>query len=479
MIHVQFKDPRLQELVSKALVRSVSAAQLSLKEAGRGLASIYVGDMLPADGAQFAKIVVFGPRPRLGSKAVTLATALPAASGDGIKIVFESHALTRSLHLRERHFERYDFAREWNNLGYGRIENDPSAPWGVGSVVGDTAAAFAVVWDEPKRSVLWYNRNVGPIDGFDWRMLEDFISDYRAGDLVTLPVLSEVPSGFSGALTFRIDCDEAIESGRPLFELYRRFGFPFSVAIKTDQPITDGAVKLMKEILSAGGSVVSHSHTHACDWGESPSRPGPRSSGAKWEATTSRSILELGLGIKVRYAVSPFHQNPPRAVLGIQDGGLEAFVGGIICNDPEYLMARSGLVPFVEGAVSHSEQCMFHGDCYHQAGNSARVYVDAFETALKTETFFGYLDHPFSAYQYGWTSEEERLGVHEEFLRLVASRRGLWFASLTDMLDFLWDRAHTDVTVAADGAGVQFARASTRSAKKLAVRWNGERVELG
>jgi len=230
----------------------------------------------------------------------------------------------------------------------------------------------------------------------------------------------------------RIDCDENIVSGRPLFELYRKNNFPFSMAIKTKQKIGSDEIKLMREVIDAGGSIVSHSHTHAPDWGGDQ---------AQWEAETSIKILEDALpGYKIRYAVSPFHQNSMRAIEGIKAAGIEGFVGGIIHNDPEYLFARAGEVPFVEGIISHSQQCMFHGDCYHAAHNSIEVYLAALRSAIKTQTFFGFLDHPFSNYQYGWKNEDERLGVHQEFLDELNRVPDLWKASLVQALDFLKGR---------------------------------------
>lgn len=472
MVVVKFADPVHQELVSKAVTRSLSPAQLWT---GDGTPALFIGDRMPAE-SHFQKVVVFGHKPDLAGPAETVATLGKGASG--LRVEYALHRLTQNLFLREREFERYDFAREWNNLGYGRIVAAPGTPGSVASG-GAPGDVFACVWNEPGRSVLWYNRNVGPIDGFDWRMVEDFFSEYRcrgSDALVTVPVLSEVPAGYSGAVTFRIDCDENIESGRPLFELYRDRGLPFSVAIKTDQKIDAGAVALMREILDAGGSVVSHSHTHAPDWGESQDKPGPRSQGAKWEAETSRELLEKALGISVRYAVSPFHQNPRRAVEGIRAGGIEAFVGGIICNDPEYLMARAGEVPFVPGVISHSQQCMLHGDSYHQAGNRLDTYFAALDSALVTGTFFGYLDHPFSSYQYGWKDEAERLKVHTQFLDRIASKPGIWFASLGESLDFLWDRAHAKVS-AINGI-FRHSRHSGRSSLHIAVRWNGNVIKL-
>lgn len=343
---------------------------------------------------------------------------------------------------------RYDFREEWNNLGYGAIPVDHEDPFGLSDFLsfsgveriaeivdrktGERVCDYAWVCEAGHESWLWFNRAVGPIDGYDWVIVENFFSKHREGERECLPVVSEIPAGFAGACTMRIDCDEAVASGRKLFELYDSFGMPFSMAIKTLQPLGDKDRRLMADVIARGGSVVGHSHTHAPNWG------GSREAAA-WEVRESQRVLrEQGIdGINYDYVVSPFHQNPRSAVEGLRDAGIRGFVGGIICNDPELLLARAGQVPFVEGIVSHSQQCMLHGESFHEAGNSLAAYEQAFTQALETKTFFGFLDHPFSNYWYGWDSEEERLDAHSRYLKFIGSHQGIWKASLVDALRFV------------------------------------------
>ena len=491
MIQVSFQDFTRQELVLKALIRSFTEGQITTIDPH---ANALVTDQLPgahssADidqhgSSQAEKIIIFGKYPHeLARRVLPLHLAeIFSPAEKKYEVRFHAHELTKHLHLHTRAFERFDFTNEWNNLGYGRIELDPASPFGIAEFIAPTALGTAgipylTLFNELNRSVLWVNRNVGPIDGFDWRVIEDFISDYRHSSsssldmLSCLPVLSEIPAGHTGAVTMRIDCDEKIASGRPLFELYRSHQVPFSMAVKTHQEIGADSIQVMNEVLTAGGSVVTHSHTHAPNWGGSEEK-------AVKEVEASLHLLKQALPEHtITYAVSPFHQNPPYAVKGIANAGMEAFVGGIIHNDPEYLFARAGVAPFADGIISHSQQCMFHGDCYHEAGNSIQVYVDAVQNALKTETFFGYLDHPFSAYQYGWRTEEERLGVHDEYLKILKKEKELWFASLTEALDFLWDRAQTQLELVS-GKIVSHLPAQKRSAKKLKIRWRGKSINL-
>jgi hypothetical protein len=420
MIQVRFQDSARQELITKAFIRSFTRAQVNVTSP----ALVLVSDQVLETDRQ-KKIIVFGKTPSL--EFLSLAKII-SDEKDGQAVAFLDHVLTANVFPRMRAFERFDFTNEWNNLGYGRIEKSSDSPFGI----AETSSLYAGLYDSAERSVLWVNRNVGPLDGFDWRMVEDFVSTYRKYELGGIPRLAEIPDGYQAAATMRIDCDENIVSGRPLFELYRKNNFPFSMAIKTKQKIGSDEIKLMREVIDAGGSIVSHSHTHAPDWGGDQ---------AQWEAETSIKILEDALpGYKIRYAVSPFHQNSMRAIEGIKAAGIEGFVGGIIHNDPEYLFARAGEVPFVEGIISHSQQCMFHGDCYHAAHNSIEVYLAALRSAIKTQTFFGFLDHPFSNYQYGWKNEDERLGVHQEFLDELNRVPDLWKASLVQALDFLKGR---------------------------------------
>ena len=459
MIDVSFRDPEIRELVTRALERSFTRSQL-----GEGT-EIAFSDRTQSG---FRKQVIFGEKP-------LNASFKPIGTLSKTVIRFEEHPLTQNLHLKERLFERYDFEKEWNNLGYGKIETTTGSLFGL---VDPTDPLYCALFETDAESILWFNRPVGPIDGFDWRIVEDFISDYRHESLPTLPVLSEIPAGYRAAATFRIDCDEAIESGRPLFELYRKHDFPFTLAIKTEQDFTPGATALIEEVIDCGGSILIHSHTHAPEWGEPSTRPGPPSRGdAFFEASTSLSILRERLAGRVNsYAVSPFHQNPRVALPKLLRAGIDGFIGGIICNDPEYLMARGGAVPFCQGMVSHSEQCMFHGDCIHPKGESLEVYFDALESAIRTETFFGYLDHPFSNYHYGWKSEEARLDAHERFLNRLDKVPGLLKANSRETLDFMWDRAHALIRVESGGATVT-AGVNPRSRFQFKLRWKSKQIQ--
>src|SRR5262249_26887143 len=156
-------------------------------------------------------------------------------------------------------------------------------------------------------------------------------SDYRAGELICWPSLSELPDGYRGAVTMRLDCDEAVASARPLLELYKEAGAPFSLAVVTGLPMGEADLRLLRDVADRG-AIVSHSVHHWPDWGGSYAT-------ARTEALTSRSWLEENIprSRPVRFAVSPFHQNSVTVSQALADAGYEAFVGGIIRNDPEFL----------------------------------------------------------------------------------------------------------------------------------------------
>jgi hypothetical protein len=396
----------------------------------------------------------------------------------------DDHELARACPLRRRPLCRFDFADEWNNLGFGRIGVYGDA-WSLGPAAdlnGATPLAWVETRDGADRSccaalfetadaaVLWYNRPVGPVDSLEWRIIEAFLGDYRPDDLVCLPYLGEVPAGFSGAVTMRLDCDEAVASARQLFELYASLGVPFSLALKTGLELDRDDRQLLHDVFAEGGAVVSHSHQHLPDWGGSYET-------ARREAVISRNWLRDNLpqAEPVRYAVSPFHRNPQYAVRALADAGYSGFVGGIIDQSPEFLLGRAGEAPLVEPRIiSHSQQCMLHGDCYHRAGSSMEVYCQSFANHARARSIFGYLDHPFSPrYQYGWNSEKERLGAHEYLLRHCLSQPGLWLADLGTCMDFVKKRSDAFVHLNRhDEPVVECAAAD--SLPPLELCWKGE-----
>lgn len=382
-------------------------------------------------------------------------------------ISYNQHDLVQNIDLYPiRFFERYDFENEWNNLGYGKITTNKN-PYSIQNFIEkknhnsevlsyiyklydnnkfifwenelklDTANSsidgiYSIVYNDDDNSILWFNREVGPVDSLEWKIVEKFFSDYlyQLG-FPCIYRISEIPVNYHTIVTMRLDCDEDILSSRYLFEFYKSRNIPFSLAIKTSLDLNQEVYSFLTEVIKNNGSIVSHSHQHKENWGENEDA-------AYSEALKSKKIIEELLSIPVDYAVSPFHQNPEYAIRALKKAGYSGFIGGIIKNDPEYLMGVSGEVPFVDGIISLSQQCMLHGDCYHRQKNNLSVYKRSFEHYYKNHSIFGYLDHPFSnRYSYGWINEEERMNVHKELIDYISSKSGIIFLNLNDCLNLI------------------------------------------
>ncbi len=395
-----------------------------------------------------------------------------------------------------RPFERFDFADEWNNLGFGAIRGDGSI-WAVGKPVQVPAEAeiaavcvgrerqfsYAALSDAGASSVLWFNRPVGPCDSFEWRLVENFLSGYRAQDLLPCqPVLSELPCGYDAAITSRLDCDEGVESARPLWQAYQRLSVPFTLAVHTQNLNRPEPHGILRELLAdrTQAAVLSHTATHAPNWGGTYDN-------AVAEGMQSAALLEAATGVPVRYAVSPFHQSPPYAMRGLADAGYEGCIGGIIRNDPEFLTARGGvLAGMPAGFVAHSQQCMLHGDCMLNDGDPLAVFKQAFDYAYVTNTLFGYLDHPFSErYTYGWTDEVQRVDAHEKFIAYIRSKaQNPLFLHEEAALDFLKFRSLAQI--AGDNGGFcvltpgdsEAAPARASTPLKLGVEFRGAHLPV-
>ena len=396
-----------------------------------------------------------------------------------------SHPLGKASVLSKRSLRRYDFSNEWNNLGYGSISSNGDI-WSVCNKAnadganaiawledetGTSLTVYASVFDDISSSTLWFNRKVGPVDSLEWTVIEKFFGDYRNEELASFPFLTEIPYGFRGAVTMRLDCDQAVSSARPLFDLYKSAKMPFSLAVMTGLKMDQSDKDLLNQVIQSGGSLVSHSHNHPPNWG------GTYRSALE-EAKISKKWLEENTKLdNMIYAVSPFHQNPAYALEALADAGYKGFVGGIICNDPEFLLGRAGQVPVVKRKlISHSQQCMFHGDCYHRYGNSINVYQESFKNHLASGSIFGYLDHPFSnQYSYGWKDEEERIGAHEEFLEFLYLFEDVWRCNINQCLDYLLMRDSAKVCIDTKKLLVKYDR--RHDLPPLSVSWKGKLFE--
>ncbi|WP_432472034.1 polysaccharide deacetylase family protein [Amphritea sp. HPY] len=363
--------------------------------------------------------------------------------------------------IQIRRCERFDFMAEWNNLGFGAIRADQSI-WAVSSKVtipqenivaevrvgSRSITSYAGLWSIAGSCLLWINRPVGSVDSQEWLVVEEFVSSYAFESAICLPVISEIPPGYDACVTMRLDCDEDIISAKQLYELYKDKSVPFSLAVHASVLEDESHHSFLKEFVSEGGSVLTHSWSHPVNWGGSYEE-------AISQVNRSVESIKSVLGEKgsVKYAVSPFHQNPSYAVQGMANAGLTGFVGGIICNDPEYLIARGGEVPFApHGFISHSQQCMLHGECMLTGEDPLEVFKESFDIAKRGKSLFGFLDHPFSPrYAYGWSSEEDRCEAHSQFIDYINSTGKVLFLTEDQAMD--WIALKDSVELTLDGNG--------------------------
>lgn len=360
------------------------------------------------------------------------------------------------LSALSRSCTHYDFMAEWNNLGYGAIKADRSI-WAVAScaqapveaelahvsAAGEKICSYAVLQDVGSSSLFWFNRQVGPVDSHEWCLVEQYFSHYaHEQNSLCLPFLSEIPMGFESCVTMRLDCDEEVLSSRELFNIYKQHEVPFSLALHTSVLPGGEHDDYVRSVVSSGGSILSHSVSHPVNWG------GSYTAALKEALESRQQIIDRFPEIDVKYAVSPFHQNPDYAIRAISDAGYSGCITGIVCNDPEYLIARGGRVPRGnDGFVVHAQQCMLHGECINVEGDPIHSYKTAFDTAKVAGGVFGYLDHPFSSrYQYGWESEGSRGEVHSDFINYIKSSGSVLFLSQQESMNWMLLKNSTQIT---------------------------------
>ena len=502
--------------MASALVRSCSASQVRQASISQFAAcngrsetdcwvlvdplDAWVDSIIKASTQPYSKIIVFGKLPQalaqhlgvevspLDAMLVEAAKCLPAKpkqfSQSAAAIHYTGVLGERKSPISHRPFLRYDFTDEWNNLGYGAITADASI-WSLSQtavlsglqclaqvvIENQPVSAYLAVWDTPQCGLLWFNRAVGPVDSQEWCLVEHFIANYRHAELPCWPVLREVPYGYSSAVTMRLDCDEAVESARGLWNTYQELGVPFSLALHAQVLADPLNHTLPVEVLANGGALLSHTATHAPNWGGSYAA-------AYVEAIDSAKIIRQATGHQVKYAVSPFHQTPDYARAALSDAGYAGCIGGIIRNDPDFLTARAGTVPGTgRGFIGHSQQCMLHGDCVLEGSEPMAVYKQAFDMAKAGGAFFGFLEHPFSTrYQYGWLTEAQRIAFHRDFLVYIRKTGNALFCNESDAMDFLGQRADISIVSIEGGFYVNQSQQATRW--NVGVEYRGQLAEI-
>lgn len=468
---IKLVEAAFRRSVSEPLVTSFSPAIFAEQSEHIGIAvAINPDDADALELERFLasgdkKVVIFGSLPErlvqrlfakrldwpecdaLWSKSLSAATYAFAESKASIRYI-PDHPLTGGGDWN-RALERFDFMDEWNNLGFGAITQGDSI-WSLSQSIqvpveccladvmldNKKVCSYAALSDEQHGSILWFNRPVGPIDSFEWHLVERFLASWRHETLPVVPVLLDLPWGHDAAITMRLDCDEDISSATELWRTYQKENIPFSLAIHTSNLNDDTHYDCLRNMLSEGVALLSHSATHAPNWGGSYEA-------AFHEASYSAQQIYDVTQYRVKYAVSPFHQTPEYSIQALCDSGYRGCIGGIIRNDPEFLFSRGGeLAGMPKGFIGHSQQVMLHGDCLLEGEEPLAIYKKAFDLFYNSKMLFGYLDHPFSPrYQYGWESETQRLNAHKELIHYIQARAiSPIFLSENDALDFILDK---------------------------------------
>ena len=172
---------------------------------------------------------------------------------------------------------------------------------------------------------------------------------------------------------------------------------------KTNIPI------LPKLVLENNGNLLSHSHTHPRDWGESPEN-------IKKEITVSKSLIEKIYSTKVDLAVSPFHHLNALTIKLLYENNFQGIVAGISSSHHKFLYIKGGQYSKDNNLIIHSQQCMLHGDCINK-NRSIKEYFKSIKLLSNLNYSFGYLDHPISErYDYGWGNQENQVSAHRQII---------------------------------------------------------------
>lgn len=476
-IHNRSGDSRLEEIVSLSFIRAYTKSQVSLLKNIPVLNCVVVVInpvaedyyLLNKISFTFSKIILLGELPPAIAKLIGLkidklprgASLWDECGSAPVNSFSQSRVLIEYLEnlpfglespIKSRPLLRFDYSKEWNNLGYGHVTTD-GTKWSVSCVAKpvstesvsvaslyldkDYLTSYIVLSGLNTSQVLWVNRSVGLVDTSEFRLIETFITNYLPEKSICLPLLREIPFGYDAMISMRLDCDEAIASSRELFELYKAHNIPFSLAIKSGQPIDKSDTELIEDVVKSGGAVLSHSVNHKPNWGDSYQEVLNEAFGSRQEIIGLSKLID-----SVDYAVSPFHKNSEYAVRALDELDYKGFIGGIICNDPEFLISRAGVVMADLDIVSHSQQCMLHGDVL------LSVIKQSVSNAVKGNIMFAYLDHPFSErYQYGWESEASRLEAHASLINYIKKINNVLFVNENELLDFVVMRSRLRLSI--------------------------------
>lgn len=427
----------------------------------RGESEVILRELM---GKRNQKLIVFGKLPRFCIEHFDLDTSQSINMDEIIKLdpaPQDTHSKSKgSIQYLNGVFDvddgpwsrplaRFDYANEWNNLGFGNF-GEFGSPFGVGGFVKcsienelayiayneQPVCTFICQFEDEFGSLLFVNRPVGNSDSHDWKIVEDYVANFGDGRLPWLPILRDIPFGFNGALTVRLDCDEDITSANQLLELYKGYNVPLSLALTANLLTDDTHNQTLQKCIKDGGSILAHSLSHLPHWGGSYSS-------ALNEAKKSKAVIEGCIQRPVENVVAPFHHTPDYSIKALNDAGFKACIGGISNAYPEFNLIRAGTYNDEIDVLCHCQQSMMHGHTIEQVGDPLSVFKEAMTISTKSGSWYGYLDHPFSnRYQYDWESEDARLDLHRTFIEHFQQQDGVLVAAEDECLAFLRSKAN-------------------------------------
>ena len=348
-------------------------------------------------------------------------------------------------HNYKRYFEYYSYEKEWNNFGYGKITNS-NLLFNISSTVKlnvinelsfiqnkkkNYCGSYSGLWKNDN-CILWFNRLAGPFDSFEWRVLENFVSNLKYKDFKCIPLVLEIPYKDKAVATVRLDCDEDLASSEKLVDFYKKKRISVSLAVVTNLLNIKKNVTFLKRITKSNIDILSHSKTHRPNWGGN-------FEAALWEGNESRNDIYRALKLVTNVAVSPFHQSPKYAVKALEKSGFGLLISGIIKNDPFMVISRAGKSIHTDKIVCLTQQCMLHGDIA-ESKNSLKDYYETIKLFKHSKMIFGYLDHPFSKrYKYGWENEKKRISYHKKIVEHLKQKE-FTFYNISKIAEFIQNK---------------------------------------
>lgn len=220
--HSHQSDVAVTALVKLGFIRSYTKAQVFnySKKVNDSCVHIFVNpgdcdfDVIQQLSSKRSKIIILGKLPTNIAEVLGLdieilpedvaswdhceAASKYSFSESGARISYDNVSGDLECPIIDRPLLRYDFANEWNNMGYGHVRTDGSM-WSLAckakSVSPDVTAlasvyradelltVYASLSSLNQSEILWVNRSVGFVDTHEFRLLETFITNYKSDTL--------------------------------------------------------------------------------------------------------------------------------------------------------------------------------------------------------------------------------------------------------------------------------------------------------